>query len=142
MASTSMVHVRIDEATKTMAAETLSVMGLSISDAVRVFLKRVVDEKQLPFELKTPNTLSLEAMAETDAIIRNRRARSYSEHEQILISKTRVLPPERLMEVEDFIDFLRQANEDRQLRQAAAKLSEGAFAKVWDNEEDADYDRL
>lgn len=67
---------------------------------------------------------------------------SYSEHEQILISKIRVLPPERLVEVEDFIDFLRQASEDRQLRQAAARLSEGAFVKVWDNEEDAEYDRL
>jgi hypothetical protein len=67
---------------------------------------------------------------------------SYSEHEQILISKIRVLPPERLMEVEDFIDFLRQTSEDRQLRQAAARLSDDAFAKVWDNEDDAEYDRL
>ena len=66
----------------------------------------------------------------------------FSQHEQILISKIRVLPPERLMEVEDFIDFLRQADEDRQLRQAAARLSEDAFSKVWDNPEDAEYDRL
>ena len=66
----------------------------------------------------------------------------FSEHEQILISKIRVLPPERLMEVEDFIDFLRQASEDKQLRQAAAKLSEDVFSKVWDDSEDAEYDRL
>lgn len=66
----------------------------------------------------------------------------FTQHEQILISKIRVLPPERLMEVEDFIDFLRQAGEDRRLRQAAAKLSEDAFSKVWDNPEDAEYDRL
>jgi hypothetical protein len=66
----------------------------------------------------------------------------YSQHEQVLISKIRVLPPERLMEVEDFIDFLRQACEDRQLRQAAARLSEDSFARVWDNEDDAEYDRL
>jgi len=66
----------------------------------------------------------------------------FSQHEQILISKIRVLPPERLMEVEDFIDFLRQTSEDRQLRLAAAKLSEDAFSKVWDNPEDAEYDSL
>jgi len=66
----------------------------------------------------------------------------FSQHEQILISKIRVLPPERLVEVEDFIDFLRQSSDDRQLRQAAAKLSEDAFSKVWDNPEDAEYDRL
>ena len=66
----------------------------------------------------------------------------FSQHEQIFISKIRVLPPERLMEVEDFIDFLRQTSEDKQLRQAAAKLSDDAFSKVWDNAEDAEYDRL
>ncbi|MGD0843341.1 MAG: toxin-antitoxin system, antitoxin component, Xre family protein [Geobacteraceae bacterium] len=65
-----------------------------------------------------------------------------TEHEQNLISKIRTLPPDRLMEVEDFIDFLRQSGEDRRLRQAAAKLSEDAFHKVWDNPEDAEYDRL
>jgi len=66
----------------------------------------------------------------------------FSQREQVLISKIRVLPPERLMVVEDFIDFLRQSDEDRQLRQAAARLSEDAFSKVWDNPEDAEYDRL
>jgi len=66
----------------------------------------------------------------------------FTQHEQILISKIRVLPPERAMEVEDFIDFLRQTSEDRQLRQAAARLSEDAFSKVWDNPDDAEYDRL
>jgi hypothetical protein len=66
----------------------------------------------------------------------------FTQHEQTLISKIRVLPPERAMEVEDFIDFLRQSSEDRQLRQAAARLSEDVFAKAWDNEEDAEYDRL
>jgi len=66
----------------------------------------------------------------------------FSQHEQILISKIRILPPERLMEVEDFIDFLRQTSEDRQIRLAAAKLSEDAFSKVWDNPEDAEYDSL
>jgi hypothetical protein len=66
----------------------------------------------------------------------------FSQHEQIFISKIRVLPPERVIEVEDFIDFLGQISVDRQLRLAAAKLSEDAFSKVWDNPEDAEYDRL
>lgn len=75
MASTSMVHVRIDDTTKTMAAETLAEMGLSISDAVRVFLKRVVADKQLPFELKAPNATTRAALSEADEIVRNRRDR-------------------------------------------------------------------
>jgi DNA-damage-inducible protein J len=50
-------------------------MGLSISDAVRVFLKRVVAEKKLPFELKVPNATTLAAMEEADEIVRTRSAR-------------------------------------------------------------------
>lgn len=37
MATTTMVHVRVDETLKNQAAETLAAMGLSLSDAVRVF---------------------------------------------------------------------------------------------------------
>lgn len=61
--------------------------------------------------------------------------------EQALLEKIRQLPPQRLAEVEDFVDFLR-AREERQLTTAAAKASEPAFAKAWDNDEDATYDRL
>ena len=63
-------------------------------------------------------------------------------HEQTLIEKIRTLPPERVAEVEDFVDFLRQRDEDRQMARAASKLSENAFQKVWDNPDDAEYDRL
>jgi len=62
--------------------------------------------------------------------------------EQTLIEKLRSLRPERVAEVEDFVDFLRRRDEDQRLVQAAAKLSENTFQKVWDNTEDADYDRL
>ena len=48
MAATTMVHVRVDEHIKTQAAETLAAMGLTVSDAVRVFLTRVVADQQLP----------------------------------------------------------------------------------------------
>jgi hypothetical protein len=63
-------------------------------------------------------------------------------HEQALIEKIRALPPERVLEVEDFVDFLLQRDMDRPLVRAAARLSEDAFRKVWDNTDDADYDRL
>lgn len=62
--------------------------------------------------------------------------------EQPLIQKLRDLPPERLAEVEDFVDFLRQRDDDRRLTQAAAQLSEASFQKIWDNDEDAVYDDL
>jgi len=55
MASGTMIHVRINEQVKKEATETLLSMGLSVSDAVRVFLLRVIAEKQMPFALKVPN---------------------------------------------------------------------------------------
>jgi len=45
-------------------------------------------------------------------------------------------------EVEDFVDFLRQRDEEQRLTRAASRLSEPAFAKAWENPDDADYDRL
>jgi DNA-damage-inducible protein J len=64
MATKTMVHVRVDEQVKAQATETLAAMGLTVSDAVRVFLTRVVAEKRLPFTLKVPNTNTRAAMAE------------------------------------------------------------------------------
>jgi DNA-damage-inducible protein J len=75
MATTSMVHVRVDEQIKLEATETLALMGLSVSDAVRVFLTRVVVEKQLPFTLKVPNPETHAAMMEADTIANGRKAR-------------------------------------------------------------------
>lgn len=70
-----MLHVRVDEHIKVQAAETLASMGLTISDAVRVFLTRVVHDKELPFALKAPNASSRAAIAEAREIIESRRAR-------------------------------------------------------------------
>ena len=75
MAATTMIHVRVDENTKAHAAEALAGMGLSISDAVRVFLMRVAADKALPFALKTPTPETRAAMAEAEAIVKARRAR-------------------------------------------------------------------
>ena len=65
-----------------------------------------------------------------------------SDDDEALLAKIRALPPERVAEVEDFVDFLRARDEEQRLTATATKLSEAAFAKVWDHPDDADYDRL
>ena len=75
MTTTAMVHVRVDEQIKVQATETLAAMGLTVSDAVRVFLMRVIAEQQMPFALKVPNAETRAAMAEADEIVNARRAR-------------------------------------------------------------------
>lgn len=75
MPTTTMVHVRLDEETKAQATEALAAMGLSMSDAVRVFLRRVASEKAMPFPIKVPNATTLAAMAEAEEIANGHRAR-------------------------------------------------------------------
>jgi hypothetical protein len=59
-----------------------------------------------------------------------------------LIDKLETLTPERIAEVEDFIDFVKQRDTDRQLTGTAAKAAEPSLQKVWDNPDDAVYDAL
>lgn len=75
MATTTMVHIRVDDEIKAQATETLAAMGLSVSDAVRLFLRRVVADQKLPFELKVPNARTRTAMAEANKIVHSHRAR-------------------------------------------------------------------
>lgn len=62
--------------------------------------------------------------------------------EDQLLAKLRKLPPEKLAAVEYFIDFLTQHEEDGLLEQATTKASEPAFAAIWDNPDNAEYDGL
>lgn len=59
-----------------------------------------------------------------------------------LLAKLKSLPPQRLAEVEDFVDFLRSRDDDSRLTTSASAASHASFAKVWDNDDDAEYDRL
>jgi hypothetical protein len=59
-----------------------------------------------------------------------------------LIEKLNTLPRDRLAEVEDFVDFIRQRDQDRTLVRSASTASEPAFAAVWENPEDEVYDAL
>ena len=61
------VRARIDTNTKERAAEALEAMGLSISDAIRLLMLRIADERRLPFEVKVPNATTRQAMAELEA---------------------------------------------------------------------------
>lgn len=61
--------------------------------------------------------------------------------EKELIEKIKGLPPDRIAEVVDFVDFLTH-RDDSLLVQVSSRISEPAFAKVWDNPEDAEYDNL
>lgn len=63
--------------------------------------------------------------------------------EQRLLEKIRKLPFDKIVELENFIDFLYQhSNSSQDLVTISTKLSEASFSKIWDNPEDAAYDNL
>jgi DNA-damage-inducible protein J len=72
---TSMLHIRVDDDIKEQATLALTSMGLSVSDAVRLFLRRVVIDQAFPLELKVPNAQTIAAMEESRALMAKRRTR-------------------------------------------------------------------
>ena len=64
MAANRLVQARINGEIKEEAAAVLAAMGLTISDAVRMLLTKVAQEKALPFEPLIPNATTIEAMKE------------------------------------------------------------------------------
>jgi DNA-damage-inducible protein J len=75
VAQSSMLHIRVDDETKAQASEALAAMGLSVSDAVRILLKRVVNDQTFPLELKVPNAATRQAMLEARAMAERKAAR-------------------------------------------------------------------
>ena len=74
-AHSSMRHVRVDDEMKAQATQALAAMGMSVSDAVRLFLHRVVVDQAFPLELKVPNEETRMAMEESRAMMAARSAR-------------------------------------------------------------------
>lgn len=68
MSATAMLHIRVDETLKQEAVQALEAIGLSLSDAVRLLLKRVASEQAWPLELKVPNATTVAAMKEARAM--------------------------------------------------------------------------
>lgn len=66
-AADTYVRARIDAKTKERAAGALAAMGLSISDAIRLLMLRIADERRLPFDVKAPNAGTAAAIAELEA---------------------------------------------------------------------------
>lgn len=65
--SNTYVRARIDIRTKKRAAGALEDMGLSISDAIRLLMVRVADERRLPFEVKVPTAKTRKAIAQLES---------------------------------------------------------------------------
>ena len=68
MAKSAVLNIRIDPSTKQEAEQLFSSFGLTVTDAVNVFLNQSLMEGGFPFEIKRPRY-----NAETEQIIRDAR---------------------------------------------------------------------
>ena len=71
----SMLHVRMDSEMKRKAMAALAAMGLTASEAVRLFFHRIAVDQAFPLELKVPNAQTRRAMAESEEMMRQGTAR-------------------------------------------------------------------
>lgn len=64
MAKTDILHIRVEPNVKERAEETLRDLGLSITEAINVFLNQVILNDGIPFEIKKPkyNKETIQAM--------------------------------------------------------------------------------
>lgn len=80
MATTTPTQIRIEESTKKQAVELLEGLGLNLSDAVNIFLRQVILQNGIPFEVKYPEFKPevIEAMKEAKRISRDKETKRYS----------------------------------------------------------------
>lgn len=73
MAKTDTLHIRIEPSVKARAEQTLNDLGLSITEAVNVFLNQVILHNGIPFKIEKPkyNKETLSAIDEAKKITKN-----------------------------------------------------------------------
>ena len=64
---TDRIHARIDPELKTSVSAILKSLGLSESDAIRMFYQQIEINRGIPFEIKLPNKETLDTFVKTDA---------------------------------------------------------------------------
>lgn len=67
MAKTNTLHIRVEPSVKQRAEATLNDLGLSITEAINVFLNQVILNDGIPFEIRKPryNKETIQAIEDT-----------------------------------------------------------------------------
>jgi DNA-damage-inducible protein J len=77
-----MVHARIEPKLQQSAARVFSKLGISTTEAIRLFLKQVELHQGLPFPITIPNAETVAAMMEANDPATLNRYRSFRELRQ------------------------------------------------------------
>lgn len=66
MSESAVVHARIDRATKAATEKVLEALGLTPTEAIRLFYRQIAIRKSFPLELRVPNKLTASVLAKSD----------------------------------------------------------------------------
>lgn len=66
MAHSAIVHARIDLPTKEATERVLSSLGLTPTEAIRLFYRQIALRGEFPLELRVPNALTAETLSKAD----------------------------------------------------------------------------
>jgi len=79
MAKTETLHIRIEPEIKKKAEETLQSLGMTTTEAIKIYLHQIILNEGLPFEVKLPkpNLKTIQAMEE--ALVLNEKVKSYND---------------------------------------------------------------
>ena len=86
MAKTDNLNIRIEPEIKKQAEETLDYLGLTMAEAIKLFLKQVILTDSIPFEIKKPryNKETLAAIAEAEEMSKNNTGKIYNSFDEVL----------------------------------------------------------
>ena len=66
MAQTSVIHARIDPATKAATERVLGTLGLTPTEAIRLLYRQIAMRGEFPLELRVPNETTAATLAKAD----------------------------------------------------------------------------
>ncbi len=66
MKQSSTIHARIDRETKEASEAVLREIGMTPTEAVRLFYRQIAMRREFPLELKVPNKLTAETLDKSD----------------------------------------------------------------------------
>ena len=79
------IHMRVDPELKSDAEAILNSLGLSTTDAIKMFLKQIILNDGIPFEVKRPkpNAETLAAIKEAEALAKDKNAKTYDSVDEL-----------------------------------------------------------
>ena len=80
MSRTATINTRVDPTTKLMAKRVLGALDISMSEAISMYLKHIVLQKGIPFDIKIPNQVTAKAIEQLEA---GDGVKTVSSHEEL-----------------------------------------------------------